>query len=412
MKKIFFLITTFGILLTSCLKEDINNAIGVVNPVTTLDQVRAFYKGADVDLTAEKLSGSTKIDGVVISDATNKNVTTGNLILQDYGRGIVRGITLVLGAEAANYAQGDSILVEIVGTKLVNNNGSLQITGVTGAKIKKIASNVATSVRQTSLADIVTNFANYEGSLVRVNSDVKPTPVTGETYSGDKGLNDGTSAAVKLHTETTATFATNRVPASAAFTGIVTYGGDTTKKQIWMRNTSDVANASGPLYDKFPEDFESPDATQKASYAAAVVTLKTGAWMFDQAILGNTGGRDRFNPAGLQCVRMQQNLSTPAYLQMNFDLPNGATKVTFTYGAYYTDAMSTFRLEYSTDSGVTWQKLGNDVSDPPAGSKGATYIMNISGKVRFRINKLGLGTTGGAILNGRLSIEDFAVYQN
>ena len=362
------------------------------------------------------IGGAHKLSGIVISDAAAKNIAPGTFVIQNYGRGNIRGIIVALGETATvPFAMGDSVEIEVLGAKLSRNKGSLQLSGIGTDKMKKLASNLTPSVKQITIAELATSFLNYESTLITVNADVKPTPVSGETYSGEKNLNDGSNGLVKLHTETAATFATNRVPASAAFTGIATYNTDTANKQVWMRNLNDVKNASGPLYPGYPEDFESPDASQKGSYAAANITLKTGQWRLDQAILGNTSGRDRFNPAGLQCIRMQQELSVSGYLQMNYDLPNGATKVTLSYGAYYTDASSTWRLEYSTNQGTTWQQIGNDISDAAANgglAKGATFLMNISGPVRFRINKLGLGKNSATVQNGRLSIEDFAVYQN
>jgi hypothetical protein len=38
-------------------------------------------------------------------------------------------------------------------------------------------------------------------------------------------------------------------------------------------------------------------------------------------------------------------------------------------------------------------------------------MVNVTGKVRFRINKLGLGASSATVQNGRLSIEDFSVYK-
>lgn len=102
----------------------------------------------------------------------------------------------------------------------------------------------------------------------------------------------------------------------------------------------------GRVYDKFPEDFEMPDTSAKAKYKKADVQLKTGNWTFDQAILGAVENRDRFN--GKQSVRIHQNKENSGYLQMNFDLPNGASKVTFMYGVYYKDSPSVIKLEYST----------------------------------------------------------------
>ncbi len=97
---------------------------------------------------------------------------------------------------------------------------------------------------------------------------------------------------------------------------------------------------------------------------------------------------------------------------MNFDVTEGASKVTVFYGKYYTDPRSTFRLEYSVNGGTSWTALTPDISDmPERGSNQATFMVNISGNVRFRINKRGLGTSSATIQNGRLCIEDMAVYK-
>lgn len=168
------------------------------------------------------------------------------------------------------------------------------------------------------------------------------------------------------------------------------------------------------VYPGFPEDFESPAQETKASYATANVELKTGNWRFSQVILANLKGRDRFNPAGKQGVRFAQNKSIPGYLQMNFDLSNGASKVTFLYGSFRDDASSTFRLEYSVNGGKSWKKTGEDISDASLDAKTASFDLDIKGKVRFRIHKLGLGSMEKdlSIKNGRLCVDDFMVYEN
>lgn len=103
---------------------------------------------------------------------------------------------------------------------------------------------------------------------------------------------------------------------------------------------------------------------------------------------------------------------------MNYDLPKGASKVTLWYGAYYTDASSTWELEYSTDAGQTWASASEKFADAAPTSQGltpkmATILLDIRVPVRFRIKKLGLGPTSiPRIYNGRLGIDDFAVYQN
>lgn len=168
----------------------------------------------------------------------------------------------------------------------------------------------------------------------------------------------------------------------------------------------------GKVYANFPEKFETPDEAVKKKYKAAVVELKSGSWTFDQAIFGGTADRDLFK--GKQAVRMQQNLDVNALLQMDFDLPNGASKVSFVYGSYYKDVPCTFILEYSIDQGKNWTRADQVITDVSDELSNATFKLDIKGNVRFRVNKIGLGSSEKepSIKNGRLNIDDFAVYQN
>ena len=172
------------------------------------------------------------------------------------------------------------------------------------------------------------------------------------------------------------------------------------------------ASAQKSIYAGFPESFESPDTSAKAHYKKDMATLKTGEWILDQAILAGVPDRDRV-ATGKQSIRMNQNRSKDAYLAMNFDLTEGASKVTVAYGAYYKDVASTFKLESSTDGGNTWKQVGNDVVCDSKEVKIAEFAPTVKGTVRFRINKLGLGDSKAdpSIKNGRLCIDDITVYK-
>ena len=426
MKKIYAILTTLlmcGIVFNSC-EKDINPSLGKQNPFAALFVVKNAFKGNDVKLTSEALGGANLTGGVVISNLSGKNFPKGGLIIQNSERGQVRGILIDLGDAVIPFVPGDSLVVDVVGGTLSKVGNSLQLKGLTLANIEKVSSDNQVTPRTVALGELTTNFGLYENTLLKLTADTKPLPVSGDTYSGNKNLDDGSGSTVILHTQADALFATNSLPASATYTVIPTYGteagGYGTIQQVRLRTEADVENASGPIYENWPESFESPSFTVKSSYnmnTTAVpdnnIDLKTGSWKLFQAILGNTAARDRFNAPGTQAIRMQQNLSVSAFLQMNFDLPNGASKVTLWHGAYYTDAISTFRLEYSTNSGATWIAAGPDVKCESGGSRQETFLLNIKGKVRFRINKLGLGTTSVPnILNGRMSIEDVAIYSN
>ena len=142
---------------------------------------------------------------------------------------------------------------------------------------------------------------------------------------------------------------------------------------VLLSLTPSLTFAQKTIYANFPEDFESPDTSAKSRYKAETVKLKTGEWILDYALLGALVGHDRFNPTGKQSIRMQQNRSKPAYLSMNFDLNEGASKVTLNYATYYKDAVSTWVLEYSTDGGSTWQAAGKEITHRNYGFKNGHF---------------------------------------
>lgn len=427
MKKIFTMVITLfiGVLILNSCKKDINSSAGTLSPFVPVFAVKSVYKGADIQLTAALLSGATTTGGVVVAGAESTNLPAGTFILQNSSRGLTRGILIDMGSQKTDLVAGDSVLITLSTATLTKVGGSLQLKGLSAANIKKISAANVIVPKSVSLGVLNTSFSVYENTVIKITADTKPLPATGDVYSGTKTLDDGSGATIKLYTKNEASFAGNAMPASATYTGIPVYGnemggyGDV--QQLRIRTIADVENASGPIYPNWPESFESPDAAVKASYnmnTAAVpnnnIELKTGNWKLEQSILGNlNANRDRFNAPGLQCIRMQQNLSVPSYIQMNFDLNNGASKITFWQGAYSTDVSSTFRLEYSINSGLSWIAAAPDYKTATGGSKQETVTLNLKGKVRFRIMKLGLGTSSvPAILNGRLCIEDIAIYAN
>jgi hypothetical protein len=388
--------------LTSCLEENTDYAAGVPSPIISLEDVRRLYQGSNVVLESAQLSGARQIVGVVISDTTGRNVPGGGttIVVQNKRRGVVRGIIIPLNASGPSFGVGDSVVVDIAGATLAKSAGALRIEGVSAGQVRKVSSNNRVQVRDINLATLLTNF---------------------DTYAGNKALADGSGNRLTLHTEATAAFATRRMPASATFQGIPVgsvAANTQAAPQLWMRTAADALDPSGPIYRNFPEGFEAVPQATKSSYdmnTPAVpdntVTFSSGPWKLYQAILGNTSGRDRYT--GAQGIRMQQGLTVPAVVEMKFDLPNGASKLTLIYGAYYTDAACSWKLEYSQDQGATWQPTGPLVTDAGNWQHSITFLLNITGSVRFRINKLGLGVSSPPIiLNGRLGLDDIAIYEN
>lgn len=147
------------------------------------------------------------------------------------------------------------------------------------------------------------------------------------------------------------------------------------------------------VYSGYPETFESG---LKAAYADATVTLSTGVWDLNDALIGSSTS-DRKN--GSKALRVE-NTGT---VTMNFDVTSGASQVTIAHGVYGSDASSTWQLWYSTNSGSSWTQTGSTVTSSSTSLSTATFTMSINGSVRFQLRKL----TGG-----RLNVDDFSITDN
>lgn len=169
----------------------------------------------------------------------------------------------------------------------------------------------------------------------------------------------------------------------------------------------------GIMYSGFPESFED-GGEQVPGYGKKTIPLATGRWWFYGGLI-DSSGNDK-PTSGKYAARLNRNNTKPCYLQMNFDVKKGASKVIFWYSSYgaRADKSCVFRLEYSTDKGNTWTQTGEDIVAKHKIKHSASFDIDIKEPVRFRIYKLALGdeNADSTVANGRLSIDDFAVYEN
>ncbi|MGG9960365.1 hypothetical protein [Ferruginibacter sp. SUN106] len=133
----------------------------------------------------------------------------------------------------------------------------------------------------------------------------------------------------------------------------------------------------------------------KAAYAAADVTLTTGVWNLNDALIGNTTS-DRKN--GTQSARVRNS----GKLTMKFDVTNGAATVTVLHAKYGTDANSTWQLWYSTNSGTSYTQTGATITTSSTTLQSTSFTVNISGTIRFEIRK----TDGSA---NRINFDDISI---
>jgi len=403
------------LLFTACLKEDINPASGTPGDYISLLDIRKIYKGEEVVLNVANMTGATKVTGVVISDAASGNVPKGTIVLQQTSRGLKRGIELYFGADTGiPYKFGDSITVMVENARITRNAGALQLVLPGLGSITKVAENSVTAATELSLAALNAKFSDYESTLVKIsNVDVTSSATT---LSGNTGIRESSGEVGTVHAEAAAGFASKATPLNASFVGIARVDNAISEgsgQQIWLVNAASVTDESGTMYNGFAETFENGDAAiTAAGYAAKTGLLSTGSYS-----LTNTGLNKEANDlavSGVYALRMNQNSTSDSWCAMNYDLLNGATKVTVWAGSYgaSADLGSTWRLEYSQNGGITWIQVGDDILTTSKVKKLYTFLMDIRGKVRFRFGKKGIGTSTVSNQNGRLSMDDFSVYMN
>lgn len=244
MKRIF--IYSFILLLFCGCKKD-NYPGAQLSPYIGIFDIKGLYKGQDVTLTPDNMLGADRIAVMVVSDHSGGNLPEGLLVVQESRRlSKLRGISIQLGAAAADYVPGDSLIIKVAGKVLKKVDGILEITGVTTADITKISSGNSIPVHQVPTNLILANPDDYESTLsVVVKGGFDPLPASGDVLSGDKVLNDGFGD-LTLHTAATATFAQNAAPVSANFYGIV-FNSNKGVPQFYLRTGADVTVLSSTI---------------------------------------------------------------------------------------------------------------------------------------------------------------------
>jgi hypothetical protein len=141
----------------------------------------------------------------------------------------------------------------------------------------------------------------------------------------------------------------------------------------------------------FIEGFES---SLKTAFTSGTVTLPSGDWTLDEALIGNLGN-DKKN--GNWSVRARSNS-----FYMNFDVSN-VKDVIFSHANYGSDKGARWILLKSIDEGVNWVEISSSTTITETLSP-ITIPVNQLGKVRFKVQTIGSSTQ-------RINFDDFVVIQ-
>lgn len=165
------------------------------------------------------------------------------------------------------------------------------------------------------------------------------------------------------------------------------------------------------LYPGFPEKFDAK--MEKDDYKESEIEFSSGLWRLKGVkLVAHKWGID-VEDDGTKGLMFQGNTTRLFVAEMKFDLPDGASKVTVKASSAGKDASCKWILQASTDGGKKWRRVSNEVLTDNKTAKEEVFKVNINGSVRFRILKLGLGNAreDASIENGRLVIDNFAVYK-
>lgn len=146
-------------------------------------------------------------------------------------------------------------------------------------------------------------------------------------------------------------------------------------------STSPISHAPGQSLTGTNEDFESGT---KGAYAAANVTLGTGSWYFDDALIGSLAS-DR--KVGAKSARITGTGS----ISMNFDMTAIAT-ITVQHAVFGSDGNSTWQLLASDNSGATYTPVGDTITSSSTTLQQVSFMLNVSGNLRIKIKKLSGGS--------------------
>ncbi|MEO7731985.1 MAG: DNA/RNA non-specific endonuclease, partial [Kofleriaceae bacterium] len=140
------------------------------------------------------------------------------------------------------------------------------------------------------------------------------------------------------------------------------------------------------------EGFESGT---KTAYAVANVSLGTGTWTLDEALIGTSTSDPK---TGTKSARIRNS----GRVTMGFDRTTGAGTVTIHHATFGSDSNGTWGLFSSTNGGSTWTQAGTSRTTTGSTLATASFTLNVAGAIRFEIRKLDGGSN-------RINIDDVTV---
>ncbi|GAA0721697.1 hypothetical protein GCM10009430_23320 [Aquimarina litoralis] len=130
---------------------------------------------------------------------------------------------------------------------------------------------------------------------------------------------------------------------------------------------------------------ETYESGSKSSYAGASVSLSSGDWYLNDALLGGLSNDRKYQS---KSVRIRNT----GYAIMSFNMDNGVETIRIRHAKYGNDGNSTWRLIASYDNGVSWYYVGSTITTNSTTLNTVSFDVNETSSVRYGIQKLSGGS--------------------
>jgi hypothetical protein len=234
----------------------------------SIDDLKKLSTSATVSVPDGK-----KISGIIISDATAKNIDAKTVVIQEAAD--KSGIIINFDA-AQTFAVGDEVEIDISKQTLAQLNGEIVLDKIPLTKAKKLNSGKTIAARATTVDEVIKNAVSWDGTLISLSSGL----LTGGNgkYAGTLEFTDAKGKVSSLITSG-ATFENKTyISELKSFTGIVRVNGNTIR--VDMRGEADAVKADGAIVYTYTEDFQT--GVNTADYKSSINQiwpLTTGNWM-------------------------------------------------------------------------------------------------------------------------------------
>mgnify|MGYP005991170907 CR=1 FL=1 len=168
----------------------------------TAGELRDLFAGGAGFAPADRF-----IEGVVVTDVDNGNITGRNLAIQTGESGIIIRFT-----DNHTFPLNQSIKVDVSGLELSEFNGLLQVNNVPNANATDNGAGMAPEPREATIAEIVANAEAWESTVVVIED---ATISGGSTYDGNLSVTDPSGLVISMFTRGAASFSEEAIPSGA-----------------------------------------------------------------------------------------------------------------------------------------------------------------------------------------------------